>query len=446
MVRHRQPERQRLPRLRRVENAVVPQARRRVVRRALVIVLLEDRLPHRLLVFGGERLAFARKLVALDGRQHARGLLATHHRDAGVRPHPQEARLVRAAAHSVVAGPERPADDDGELGHHRVGNRMHHLGPVLRDAGALVLASHDEAGDVLQKHERNPAHVAQLDEVRRFQRRLREQHTVVPDDADEQSVQPCEAGHERGPVPLLEFVESRAVHEPCDDLPDIVRPAHVGADDAVDLGRVVAGLLRRRHVGRQPLDARQRRDDRAADREGILIVLGEVVGDARDARVDVGPAELLGRHLLSRGSLHERRAAEKDRAGSPDDDGLVGHGGNVGAAGRARPHDDRNLRDALRRHARLVEEDTSEMLAIRKDLRLKRQERAAGIDEVDARQAVVERDLLRPHMFLDGDRVVRATLDGRIVRDDEHLAAGDAPDAGDDACVGSPGTELEFAL
>ena len=87
----------------------------------------------------------------------------------------------------------------------------------------------------------------------------------------------------------------------------------------------------------------------------------------------------------------------------------------------------------LGRHARLVEEDAAEVLAIGEDLGLQRQERAAGVDEVDAGQAVLERDLLRAQVLLDGDRVVGAALDRRVVGDDQHLAARDAADAGDDA-------------
>ena len=72
------------------------------------------------------------------------------------------------------------------------------LAPSLAMPAALVLAADDEAGDVLQEHQRHAAQVAQLDEVRRLQRRLREQHAVVRDDADEEAVQPREPGDERG--------------------------------------------------------------------------------------------------------------------------------------------------------------------------------------------------------------------------------------------------------
>ncbi len=210
---------------RRIEDPVVPQPGRRVVGRAFALVLLQDGLANGLLVVGGQRLPVARELVPLDRRQHAGGLLAAHDRDARVGPHPQQPRLVGAPAHAVVAGAERPADDHGELRHDRVGDGVDHLRAVLGDAGALVLASDDEAGDVLQEDERDAAEVAELDEVRRLERRLREEHAVVGDDADQEAVEPGEAGDERRAVALLELVEARAVDQPREDLADLVRLA-----------------------------------------------------------------------------------------------------------------------------------------------------------------------------------------------------------------------------
>ena len=62
-----------------------------------------------------------------------------------------------------------------------------------------------------------------------------------------------------------------------------------------------------------------------------------------------------------------------------------------------------------------------------------RQERAAGIDHVDAGQIVLPRDILRAQMLLHGHRIIGAALDGGVVGDDDAFAARNAPDAGDDA-------------
>ncbi len=157
-----------------------------------------------------------------------------------------------------------------------------------------------------------------------------------------------------------------------------------------------------------------------------------MVGDARATRVHVGAAELLRRHLLAGRRLHERRAADEDRPGAAHDDRLVRHRRHVGAAGRAGAHHDGDLGDALRGHAGLVVEDPAEVLAVGEDLVLEREEGAARVDEVDAREVVLLRDLLRAEVLLHREREVRAALHRRVVRDDHAGAALDDPDPGDD--------------
>jgi len=91
-------------------------------------------------------------------------------------------------------------------------------------------------------------------------------------------------------------------------------------------------------------------DDAPRDAERVRIVLGEMIGDTRQAGVYVAAAQVLGAHHLAGRGLHERRAAEEDRAALvAHDDRLVAHRGDVGAARRAAAHHDRDLRDAGRR-------------------------------------------------------------------------------------------------
>ena len=146
----------------------------------------------------------------------------------------------------------------------------------------------------------------------------------------------------------------------------------------------------------------------------------------------IGATQFLGRDDLAGRGLHQGGAAEKDRALALDDDRLVGHRRHIGAARRARAHDDRDLRHAKRREIGLVIEDAAEMLAVGKHLVLRRQERSAAIDEVEAGQAVVARDLLGAQMLLDGHREIGAALDRRVIGDDDAFAAHDPPDARDD--------------
>jgi len=72
------------------------------------------------------------------------------------------------------------------------------------------------------------------------------------------------------------------------------------------------------------------------------------------------------------------------------------------------------------------------VFAIGEDLGLQRQKGPARIDQVDARQPVLERDLLRADVLLHRRRIVGAALHRRVVGDDEHFAPRDAADARDD--------------
>src|SRR3954471_21859944 len=91
----------------RIDHPVVPQPRRRVVGIALIFVLLTDGRLELFFLLGGQ--------LAAHRRQHRRGLLAAHHRDARIRPHPQKPWRIRPSTHRIVACAVRAADDDGQL-------------------------------------------------------------------------------------------------------------------------------------------------------------------------------------------------------------------------------------------------------------------------------------------------------------------------------------------
>ena len=161
-----------------------------------------------------------------------------------------------------------------------------------------------------------------------------------------------------------------------------------------------------------------------------------MVGDARAAGVDVGAAEVFSGNDLAGRGFHQRRTAEEDGALLADDDGLVRHGRNVRAAGSARAHHGGDLRDAARAHVSLIVEDAAEVFAVGEDFRLVWQVRASGVDQVDARQAVLDGDFLRAEVFLHGDREIGPALHRGVVADDDAFAAGDPANAGDDASGG----------
>jgi hypothetical protein len=164
----------------------------------------------------------------------------------------------------------------------------------------------------------------------------------------------------------------------------------------------------------------------------MVIVLRVVIGDAGDAGVHVRSAQFLGADDFAGRRLHQRRPGEKDRALLADDDRLVRHRWHIGSARGARAHHHADLRDAFGRHRRLVVENAAEMIAVRKDVGLVGQVSAPGIDQVDAWQVVLARNVLRAQVLFDRHRIVRSALDGRVVADDHAFATRDPAKPGDD--------------
>ena len=273
--------------------------------------------------------------------------------------------------------------------------------------------------------------------MRALERGLTEQNAVVRHDPHRVAVNAGEAGHQRGAVFGLELGELAAVDDAGDHLVHVVRHPRVDGHDVVQLGLVGHRVDRRRHLPRQLCPRSQRGDDAAHDPQRVAVVVRQMVCDTGGLGVQVAAAEVFGRHHLAGRGLHQRWAAEEDGALVAHDHRLVAHRRHVRTAGGARPEDRGDLRDTVGGQVGLVVEDAAEVLAVGEHLVLARQERSPGVDQVDARQAVLSGDLLCAQVLLDGDRVVRAALHRRVVGHDHALATRDSADAGDHSRAGT---------
>ena len=147
----------------------------------------------------------------------------------------------------------------------------------------------------------------------------------------------------------------------------------------------------------------------------------------------IAAAQLFSRDDFAGGRFHQRRATEKNRSLIFDDDRFIAHRRYVRATRRAGTHHACDLRDAFCAQVGLVVEDAAEVFFIREDFVLQGQKRAAGIDQINAGQIVLQRDFLRAQMLFHRHWVVGAALDGRVIGDDHALGTLNAANAGDDA-------------
>src|SRR3990167_5363800 len=238
-----------------------------------------------------------------------------------------------------------------------------------------------------------------------------------------------EAADQGGAKQRLEFVELRVINQARDHFTYIERLLAVGRYHPVQLVAGVARRLGGAAVDFSELAPVEIADAAAGNGQGVLVVFGVMVGHTGGFAVHIGTAEVFGTDHFTGGGTHQRRAGEEDGGLVTDHDGFVAHGRHIGATGGAGTHHHGDLRDAHGAHVGLVEEDPAEVLTVREHFILTRQVGAAGVHQVDARQAVFLGDGLRTQVFLHRQRVVATAFYRRVVGDDHAFHAFDPTDA-----------------
>ncbi|MNO73340.1 hypothetical protein D3C76_643030 [compost metagenome] len=272
--------------------------------------------------------------------------------------------------------------------------------------------------------------------MRAFLRRFSEEDAVVGEDRDRVTVQVSKTADQRRPEQRLELVEHRSVHQPRNHFAHVKRLLGVGRDHAVQLVAAVERGDRRALLNLALLAPVEVGDAAAGQSQGVFIALGVMVGHPGNLAVHIGPAEVLGTDHFTRRGFHQRRAGEEDGRLFADHDRFVGHRRYIGAASGAGAHDHGNLRDAQGAHVGLVEENSSEVLAVREHFILTRQVGAAGVHQIDARQTVLLGDGLGAQVLFHRQRVIRTTFDRGVVGDNHALDAFHTADPGNYASSG----------
>ena len=180
---------------------------------------------------------------------------------------------------------------------------------MFGDSAGFVVASHHESGDVLEEHQWGVTLVAQFDEVCTLLCRFAEQHTVVCDDAYRVAVDAGEPGDERVAVFGFKLVELRSVNDACDDLADVVRGFEVRGYHVGEFVRGVFGFLWFSPFPCGGGCCGQGGHDVAHDFERVVVVGGQMVGNARGACVEHSPAEFFCCDDFTGGGFHQGWAA-----------------------------------------------------------------------------------------------------------------------------------------
>src|SRR5262249_54259033 len=162
----------------------------------------------------------------------------------------EEARVVRLAAHGVVAGAEGAAEDDADLGDVHVADGVHHLGAGADDPLLLGILADHEAVDVVEEDQRDLVLAAvedeaggllgalAVDDAAELDRVAGAAHVglLVGDDADGEAAEAGEAADERRAVLLPVLLELAAVDEARQHVAHVVLADAVARDDAAQVG------------------------------------------------------------------------------------------------------------------------------------------------------------------------------------------------------------------
>src|SRR5262249_7751318 len=163
---------------------------------------------------------------------HSGKLLSAHHGDAVVRPGEDEARVVGATTHRVIARAVTAADHQRNRGHGRIRDRVDQFRAAANDSLLFITAPDHKAGDVLQEQQRNVLLVAEGNELRAFFGGFGNQHAVIAQNADQKSVDARPAGYQCRAIVRLKLLELRSIDKTSDYFFDIEWNTYIGRSDA----------------------------------------------------------------------------------------------------------------------------------------------------------------------------------------------------------------------
>ena len=273
----------------------------------------------------------------------------------------------------------------------------------------------------------------QLNEMRTLERRLRKQNAVVGNDAHRHAFNVRKTADQRGPKTRFEFGKLAAVHNARNDFAHVVGFAAVSGNHAIDFLAVVQRCCGFAQLQLTIFLAIERTHRLSRQCQRMRIVLCQMIGHARQARVHIAATQIFCTDHFACSRFDQRGATQEDGALVFNNDGFVAHGWHVSTAGSATAHDHRYLRNAQCTHVGLVKKDAPKVIAVWKHVVLVGQVGAARIDQVNARQVVLLRHFLRTQMLLDGHGVIGAALDGGVVAHNHAVDPIDAAYAGNHA-------------
>ncbi|MCY1510566.1 hypothetical protein D9M68_449480 [compost metagenome] len=175
-------------------------------------------------------------------------------------------------------------------------------------------------------------------------------------------------------------------------------------------------------------------DYATGDADRVAVILGQILSQARGARVHLGAAQFLFRRDFTRCSLEQRRPGQEGTGAAAHHDHDIRQPRHIGAACRARTMLYRDDWDARCRQPRQIAEQGP---AAHKTFHaIAHEVGPRAFHQIDEGQLVLQRNLLGSPGFLSAHGLHGAGIDARVIGHHHAAHAADPADAGDHATAG----------
>ncbi len=261
--------------------------------------------------------------------------------------------------------------------------------------------------------------------MRAFKRRFAKQHAFISQNTDFEAHNAGKTTNQSIPVMRLKFLQVTVVNQSTKNFMRIVWDSVIMVDKAINFCRVMSRWHRFCHLPAHFWLVAQTLDNIPGNRDSMRVVFSQVIRHTTDLAVHFPSAERLGINNLSSGGFHQSGTPQIHIALLSYDHRLITQGGHVSPTSGGRPMNDGNLGNTLRRHHDLVIKDGAHLPVIREDARLLRQVSPPTLNQGDTRQAVLPGIHLRTHVFFCRERIVRASLNRGVMRQDHAPSAMD---------------------
>ncbi|MNS49189.1 hypothetical protein D3C72_817890 [compost metagenome] len=237
------------------------------------------------------------------------------------------------------------------------------------------------------------------------------------------SVNTCITTYNGLTVILFELIEFRIIYDTLDDLDNIIRLIILSAYQSTDLFRIFQWQYRFHTVKSCIFRFTQLIYNSFHLIQAFLLGIKFIISNTADLCMRSGTTQGFLVSVFTNRRFYQVRSGQEDRGITIYHQRLIAHDRQVRPTSHTTTGYSCDLGNSHSTHLCIISEYTSEMLLVREDLVLHRQVYTRTIHDIDHRQAVFHRNLLKAQVFLTRNREPGPGFNRIIIGNDHTLTA-----------------------